>query len=66
MQLGYLATEAPLLTWLPLLACAAAAAAGVALQKAALMWGAVGGLASFVLTVWQVGEGEKQRQSSVY
>ena len=54
LQLGYLATEAPLLTWLPLLACAAAAAAGFMLREKALLWAATGGLAVFALTIWQV------------
>jgi hypothetical protein len=52
--LGYLAREAPLLTWLPLLACAAAVAAGVWACERRLVWAALGALASYALTIWQV------------
>lgn len=54
--MGYLAREAPLLTWLPMLGCAAAAAAGMVAAEARLVWAALGGLTSYFLTIWQVGQ----------
>ncbi|KAL4443970.1 hypothetical protein ABPG75_011707 [Micractinium tetrahymenae] len=50
---GYLAREAPLRTWLPLLLCAVAAAAGTAMARRQLVWAAAGGLAAFAVTMWQ-------------
>ncbi len=54
--MGYLAREAPLRTWLPLLLCTVLAAAGAAMARRQLIWAAVGGTAAFLLTLWQVAE----------
>lgn len=51
---GYLLREAPLRTWLPLLACAATAAAAFWTSRERLIWTALGQAVSFMLTVWQV------------
>ncbi|PRW45646.1 OTU domain-containing protein isoform X1 [Chlorella sorokiniana] len=51
---GYLLHEAPVRTWLPLLGCSVAAAAGAYMQQRRLEWAALGGALSFFLTVWQV------------
>lgn len=55
-QVGYLAREAPLRTWLPLLLCTVLAAAGAAMARRQFIWAAVGGTAAFLLTLWQVAE----------
>lgn len=64
-QAGYLAHEAPFLTWFPMLACAAAAALGSWTGRQRLLWAALGGLASYALTVWQArGAGGAERACS--
>lgn len=52
--LGWLFHEAPLRTFLPLLACAAAAAAGIRTGRPQVVWAASGGAAAFLLTTWEV------------
>lgn len=54
MQSGYLLHEAPVRTWLPLLGCSVAAAVGAYMRQRRLEWAALGGIMSFVFTVWQV------------
>ncbi len=40
-------------TWLPLLGCSVAAAAGAYMRQRRLEWAALGGVLSFFITVWQ-------------
>lgn len=60
LQSGYLLREAPARTWLPLLGCIVAAAAGAYMRQRRLEWAALGGALSFVFTVWQVGSASRQ------
>lgn len=55
LQSGYLLHEAPVRTWLPLVGCSVAAAAGAYMRQRRLEWAALGGIMSFLFTVWQVG-----------
>lgn len=52
--LGYLFREAPFRTWIPLLACAASAVAGLITGHRRMVWAAAGGALAFALAVWQV------------